>query len=55
MYKFIVLNIKNKKNIFLVFLKFRPSSQGFNKLFIKSMMVAKYKNYFYFYFYFLVC
>ena len=47
MYKFIIQILKEKKqNIFLVFLKYWPSSQGFNKLVIKAKMHAKTYIYF---------
>lgn len=45
MYKFIILSIENKQIDFLVVLEFIPSSYDFNKLVIKSIMHAKYKNY----------
>jgi len=35
--------------MFLVFLKFKSSPQDFNNLVIKSMMHAKYKNYFFYF------
>jgi hypothetical protein len=35
-YKFVILNIKRKENIFLEFLKYWPSSRDFNKRVIKA-------------------
>ena len=46
MYMFIMLDIKNKQIIFLVFMKFKLNPCDFNKLVIKSMMHVKYKRYF---------
>jgi hypothetical protein len=45
--KFIIFDIKNKQIDFFVFLKFRPTHHGFNKLVIKLMIHAKFKNYFF--------
>jgi hypothetical protein len=39
-YKFIIQDIKTKQNIFLIFLKYWPSSRDFNKLVIKAKMHA---------------
>jgi len=44
-------SIENKQIDFLVVLEFIPSSYDFNKLVIKSIMNAKYKNYIYFLFF----
>ena len=42
MYKFIIQILKEKKqNIFWVFLKYLPSSHGFDKLVIKAKIHAK--------------
>ena len=35
-YKFVIPDTKRKQNIFLVFLKYEPSSHGFKKLVIKA-------------------
>ena len=35
-YKFVIPNTKRKQNIFLIFLKYGPSSHDFNKLVIKA-------------------
>jgi len=46
-YKFINPDIKNEKNVFLyicVFLKYMPSPRDFNKIFIKSIMNARYEK-----------
>jgi hypothetical protein len=40
-YKFVISDTKRKLNIFLEFLKYWPSSYGFNKLIIKAKMHAK--------------
>ena len=41
---FIILDIQTNKIIFLVFLKCRPSSHGFNKLITKSKNACKNKK-----------
>jgi hypothetical protein len=38
MYKFVIPNLKEDKKDFLEFLKYWPSSHGFNKLVIKAEM-----------------
>jgi hypothetical protein len=48
MYKFVVLNIKKNKLVFLVhFFKLGQGHHKFNKLVNKSMMQVKYKKYFF--------
>jgi len=43
-YKFVILDIRTNKIIFLVFLKCRPSSLGFHKPVIKAKNICKYIN-----------
>jgi hypothetical protein len=50
-YQTILVVLKINKLIFLVVLEFIPSFYDFNKLIIKSIMNAKYKNYIYIYIY----
>jgi hypothetical protein len=45
-YKFVIPDIKTKQNIFLIFLKYWPSSHDFNKLVIKAKIHAKIYIYF---------
>jgi hypothetical protein len=42
MYKFLISDTNRKQNNFLVFLKYRPSSHGYNKLVIKSQNACKF-------------
>jgi hypothetical protein len=45
MYKFIILDIKNKQVDFFIFLKIKPNHHELNKLVTKSMRHAKYRKY----------